>query len=345
VRFRLPSHVVVEEGALDRLPEVLEVLGCRKLLLVTDENVWRLLGSGVEGVLRGSAELMVSFARGSGYPSVGTVRAVIAERDPCAVAGLGGGRPIDVAKYAAHLEGLPFVSVPTALSHDGFASPIVALKDEQGNPVSLFTKPPAAVIVDLSVVSRAPRRLLASGAGDILAKLTSVADARLAQREVGERIPEAALEMAEAAYRILASHIGELARWSGEGVRLLAEAGLLAGMAMAVAGSSRPCSGSEHLFSHALDKLFPGRDSLHGEQVGVGAVVAAYLHGLDWEGLRESLRRVGAPTTVTELGVTLEQAAQALELAPKLRERYTILHKLRLSREEAARALREAGVA
>jgi glycerol-1-phosphate dehydrogenase [NAD(P)+] len=335
----------VEEGALDRLPEVLEVLGCRKLLLVTDENVWRLLGSGVEGVLRGSAELMVSFARGSGYPSVDTVRAVIAERDPCAVAGLGGGRPIDVAKYAAHLEGLPFVSVPTALSHDGFASPIVALKDEQGNPVSLFTKPPAAVIVDLSVVSRAPRRLLASGAGDILAKLTSVADARLAQREVGERIPEAALEMAEAAYRILASHIGELARWSGEGVRLLAEAGLLAGMAMAVAGSSRPCSGSEHLFSHALDKLFPGRDSLHGEQVGVGAVVAAYLHGLDWEGLRESLRRVGAPTTVTELGVTLEQAAQALELAPKLRERYTILHKLRLSREEAARALREAGVA
>jgi glycerol-1-phosphate dehydrogenase [NAD(P)+] len=335
----------VEEGALDRLPEVLEVLGCRKLLLVTDENVWRLLGGRVEGVLRGSAELMVSFARGSGYPSVDTVRAVIAERDPCAVAGLGGGRPIDVAKYAAHLEGLPFVSVPTALSHDGFASPIVALKDEQGNPVSLFTKPPAAVIVDLSVVSRAPHRLLASGAGDILAKLTSVADARLAQREVGERIPEAALEMAEAAYRILASHIGELARWSGEGVRLLAEAGLLAGMAMAVAGSSRPCSGSEHLFSHALDKLFPGRDSLHGEQVGVGAVVAAYLHGLDWEGLRESLRRVGAPTTVTELGVTLEQAAQALELAPKLRERYTILHKLRLSREEAARVLREAGVA
>ncbi len=345
MRFRLPSHVVMEEGALDRLPEVLEVLGCRKLLLVTDENVWRLLGSGVEGVLRGSAELMVSFVRGSGYPSVDTVRAVIAERDPCAVAGLGGGRPIDVAKYAAHLEGLPFVSVPTALSHDGFASPIVALKDEQGNPVSLFTKPPAAVIVDLSVVSRAPRRLLASGAGDILAKLTSVADARLAQREIGERIPEAALEMAEAAYRILASHIGELARWSGEGVRLLAEAGLLAGMAMAVAGSSRPCSGSEHLFSHALDKLFPGRDSLHGEQVGVGAVVAAYLHGLDWEGLRESLRRVGAPTTVTELGVTLEQAAQALELAPKLRERYTILHKLRLSREEAARVLRGAGVA
>ena len=74
-------------------------------------------------------------------------------------------------------------------------------------------------------------------------------------------------------------------------------------------------------------------------------MVAAYLHGLDWEGLREKLHRVRAPTTVAELGVTLEQAAQALELAPRLRDRYTILHKLKLSREEAARALREAGVA
>jgi len=344
VRFRLPSHVVVEEDALDRFPEVLDALGCHKLLVVTDENVWNLLSRRVEEVLRGVAALSVSFARGSGYPTVDAVRAVVAEKDPCVVVGLGGGRSIDVAKYAAYIEGLPFVSVPTALSHDGFASPIVALKDEQGNPVSLFTRPPAAVVVDLGIVSRAPRRLLASGAGDILAKLTSVADARLAQREVGERISEAALEMAEAAYRILASHIVELARWSVEGVRLLAEAGLLAGMAMAVAGSSRPCSGSEHLFSHALDKLFPGRSSLHGEQVGVGAVVAAYLHGLDWEVLREMLRKVGAPTTVAELGVTPEQAAQALELAPRLRDRYTILHKLKLSREEAVRALRGAGV-
>lgn len=345
MRSRLPSYVVIEEGALESLPEALEELGCRKLLLVTDEIVWGLLGGRVEGVLRGTAELAVSLVRESSYPTVDSVRAVITERGPCAVVGVGGGRPIDMAKYAAFLEGLPFVSVPTALSHDGFASPIVALKDEKGNPVSLFTRPPAAVVVDLDVVSKAPRRLLASGVGDILAKLTSVADARLAQREVGERIPEAALEMAESAYRILASRIDELAQWSAEGVRLLAEAGLLAGLAMAVAGSSRPCSGSEHLFSHALDKLFPGRDSLHGEQVGVGAVVAAYLHGLDWEGLRRMLRKVGAPTTVAELGVTLEQAAQALELAPRLRDRYTILHKLRLSREEAARALREAGVA
>ena len=345
MRARLPSYIVVEEGALDRLPEVLGGLDCRKLLLVTDENVWSLLGSRVEGVLRGEAELAVSFVRSSDYPTVNSIRAVASEKDPCAVAGLGGGRPIDVAKYAAYLEELPFVSVPTALSHDGVASPIVALKDEQRNPVSLFARPPTAVVVDLDVVSKAPRRLLASGAGDILAKLTSVADARLAQREVGESVPEAALEMAEAAYRILASRTDEVARWGAEGVRLLAEACLLSGMAMAVAGSSRPCSGSEHLFSHALDKLFPGRDSLHGEQVGVGAVVAAYLHGLDWEGLREKLRRVGAPTTVAELGVTLEQAAQALELAPRLRDRYTILHKLKLSREEAARALREAGVA
>ncbi|MEM2246149.1 MAG: iron-containing alcohol dehydrogenase [Thermofilum sp.] len=342
--LRLPSVVVIEEGALEALPQVLAELDCRKLLVVSDENVWKLLGDRLSSTLRGEAEIHLAFAPGSDYPTLNRLRPIVTENNPCAVLGLGGGRPIDMAKYTAHLERKLFVSVPTVISHDGFASPIVALKDEQGNPVSTFTSPPHAVIVDLSVVASAPRRLLASGVGDILGKLTSVADARLAQREVGEKVSEAALEMALSAYRIVSSSIEKLSTWNLEGAKLLAEAGLLAGMAMAVAGSSRPCSGSEHLFSHALDKLYPGRRSLHGEQVGVGAVVSAYLHGLGWEELKRMLRAVGAPATVRELGVTPEQAAEALAVAPSLRDRYTILHKLRLSREEALRILRETGV-
>lgn len=341
--LRLPSNVVIEEGALEALPQVVEELGCRKLLVITDENIWKQLGERLSSVFRGEAELRLAFAAGSDYPTLNRLRPIVTENNPCAVIGLGGGRPIDMAKYTAYLERKPFVSVPTAISHDGFASPIVALKDDQGNPVSTFTSPPHAVVVDLSVVASAPRRLLASGVGDILGKLTSVADARLAQREVGEKLSEASLEMALSAYRIVSSRIREVSTWDVESVRLLAEAGLLAGLAMAIAGSSRPCSGSEHLFSHALDKMYPGRRSLHGEQVGVGAVLSAYLHGLDWRELKEMLRSVGAPATVRELGVTPEQAADALVVAPSLRDRYTILHKLRMSREEALRVLKETG--
>ena len=49
-----------------------------------------------------------------------------------AVVGVGGGRTLDVAKYAASLSGLPVVAVATSLAHDGIASPVASLDDEAG---------------------------------------------------------------------------------------------------------------------------------------------------------------------------------------------------------------------
>ena len=200
------------------------------------------------------------------------------------------------------------------------------------------------MIVDTGVIAGAPRRLLASGVGDLVAKLTSVADARLARLFKAEEVPELALRMAESAARIVMDNIGEIASWSERGLRLLAEAGLLAGSAMSVAGSSRPCSGAEHLFSHAIDKVYPERRSLHGEQVGVGAIMMAYLHRMDWEAIREALRAVGAPTTAEELGVPAEKVVEALTIAHTLRKRFTVLGEGGLTREAAERLARATGV-
>jgi glycerol-1-phosphate dehydrogenase [NAD(P)+] len=92
-----------------------------------------------------------------------------------------------------------------------------------------------------------------------------------------------------------------------------------------IAGSSRPCSGSEHLFSHALDRVSE-KPSLHGEQCGVGAIMMMYLHGGDWRKVRSALHAIGAPTTAKELGVTNEEIIEALVGAHAVRpERYTIL--------------------
>ncbi|ABL78629.1 3-dehydroquinate synthase [Thermofilum pendens Hrk 5] len=344
MRAELPKRVVVERGALQFLPEVLRELGCSKTVVVTDSGVWSVVGSVVEGALRGLAYEVV-YIEAADNSNVERARSAARRVEACAVAGLGGGRPVDVAKYAAFMEGLPFVSVPTAISHDGFASPIVALKDPEGNPLSIFTRPPAAVLVDLAVVSRAPRRLLASGVGDIVGKVTSVADARLAQRLTGEEVPEVALRMAETAARMVLDEVDEIASWTERGVGVLAQAGLLAGMAMAVAGSSRPCSGSEHLFSHSLDKYVPWKKSLHGEQVGVGAIIASYLHGFNWRVIRDALAKVGAPTTVEGLGVTGEDAVRALLKARELRKRFTILDVVELNEGLAWKVLRETGVA
>ena len=71
---------------------------------------------------------------------------------------------------------------------------------------------------------------------------------------------------------------------------------------MSVAGNTRPASGSEHMFSHMLDRIAPGK-ALHGEQCGVGAIMMMYLHGEDWEETRDFLKTIGAPTNADELGI------------------------------------------
>jgi len=106
---------------------------------------------------------------------------------------------------------------------------------------------------------------------------------------------------------------------------------------MAVAGSSRPTSGSEHMFSHILDKIAPGK-ALHGEQCGVGSIMMMYLHGGDWKRIRAALQQIGAPTTAKELGVSNDQLIEALVHAHEIRkDRYTILGDRGLTRDAAER--------
>jgi glycerol-1-phosphate dehydrogenase [NAD(P)+] len=102
-----------------------------------------------------------------------------------------------------------------------------------------------------------------------------------------------------------------------EGLRVLLEALISCGVAMSIAGSSRPCSGSEHLFSHALDIVKPNQ-ALHGEQCGVGTILSAYLYKSNWQGIKKTLKQLGAPTTAKELGVR-HWHNQILELAARIR--------------------------
>ena len=104
---------------------------------------------------------------------------------------------------------------------------------------------------------------------------------------------------------------------------------------MAVAGSSRPTSGSEHMFSHALDIMHPGK-AMHGEQCGVGCIMMMYLHGGDWKSIRNALMKIGAPINATDLGLKNDDIVDALMTAHKIRpDRFTILGDNGLNRESA----------
>ena len=131
---------------------------------------------------------------------------------------------------------------------------------------------------------------------------------------------------------------------SEEGLRVLLEALVSCGVAMGIAGTSKPCSGSEHLFSHALD-LITQKPALHGEQCGLGTIMMASLHGIGWEIIRDTLRKVGAPTTAEDMGIDSEHIIEALVKAPKIRpERYTILNEKLLTHESAYELAKKTGV-
>jgi glycerol-1-phosphate dehydrogenase [NAD(P)+] len=257
-----------------------------------------------------------------------------------AVAGIGGGRTIDVTKFAANMAGIPMVSVATNLSHDGIASPTSSLAPESGKG-SYGVAPPVAVIVDLDSVHAAPDRLVRAGIGDAVSNLSAIADWELAVTHAGERIDGLAVTLARTAAEAVLHQPGTIA--SDEFLTVLAEALILSGMAMTVAGSSRPCSGGDHEILHAIDQLYPGAGT-HGELAGVGALFCAYLReDAGQAGLvADCLARHSLPRSPADLGLSAAEFTKAVVSAPSTRPgRYTILEHLRLTEAEAGARVEE----
>lgn len=238
--------------------------------------------------------------------------------------GVGGGKSIDLAKLASmHLD-LPFISIPTAASHDGIVSSRASIIRE-GRTISEAAHTPLAVIADTEVIIKAPHRLLAAGCGDIISNYTAVQDWDLAHRVRGEPFSEYASIISKMTARMLIESADTIKPGIEESAWMVMKALVASGVAMSIAGSSRPASGSEHKFSHALDEIAP-KPALHGEQCGVGTIMMMYLHGSNWEEVRNALKTIGAPVNASELGIKEEYIIKALLHAHEIRpERYTIL--------------------
>ncbi len=246
-----------------------------------------------------------------------------------ALVGIGGGRTLDAAKYAASQVGLPFVAVATNLAHDGLASPVASLDSAHGRKVSYGVQVPIAVFVDIDFVRDAPTRHVRSGIGDVLSNLSAVADWELAARVRGEEVDGLAVALARnAAEAVLGLEADED---TDSYLTTVAESLIASGIAMTVAGSSRPCSGACHEIGHALDAFF-GSPGAHGEQVAVGALFASWLReDPRLAQLDACLRRLRVPRLPADLGLDTESFVQAVVRAPETRPgRFTILEHLAL---------------
>ncbi len=257
--------------------------------------------------------------------------------------GAGGGSKIDITKVVADRLRIPFVSLPTSAAHDGISSPRASLHGSSG-VTSQTAAVPIGVIADTELIVQAPFRLLASGCADVISNVTAILDWKLAVRLRNEEFSSTAATLSEYAAQEIIDHATSIKPNLEESIWIAIRPILVAGISMSVAGSSRPCSGSEHLFSHALDRV-SAHPSLHGDQCGVGAIMMMYLHGGDWRRLKTALATIGAPTTARELGVTSEEVVRALQMAHSIRpDRYTILGDNGLSREAAERLATVTGV-
>jgi len=137
---------------------------------------------------------------------------------------------------------------------------------------------------------------------------------------------------------------GIISSISSEGISVVVEALISSGVAAGIAGSSRPCSGSEHLFSHAMDIVAPGK-GMHGEKCGLGTIMMAKLHGLDYDEIKKTLKIIGSPVKASDIGATNDEIVKALVLARSIRkERYTILDEAKLTEESARKLAQYVGV-
>jgi glycerol-1-phosphate dehydrogenase [NAD(P)+] len=249
------------------------------------------------------------------------------------VVGVGGGKTIDATKYAASLAGIPMVAVATNLSHDGICSPTASLIYEGGK--GTFGVPmPLAILVDLDFVHNAPQALVRAGVGDVVSNLSAIEDWQLGNVERGEPIDGLACSMSRTAAEALIGRTDSIE--SDAFLTVLAESLILSGMSMVVAGSSRPASGGDHEILHAVDQLFPGTSN-HGELAGIGAAFCFFLREDDArvKQVVDCLRRHELPVVPGDIGLSAEQFAEVVALAPATRPgRYTILEHLRMQDSE-----------
>jgi glycerol-1-phosphate dehydrogenase [NAD(P)+] len=253
-----------------------------------------------------------------------------------AVVGIGGGTTVDTAKYAASRWALPMVSVATSLANDGVASPVASLTND-GIKGSYGVHIPIAVIVDLDFVENGPERLNRAGIGDVISNISALADWELGREVRGEPVDGLAASLARMGAEAVLTHAGDM---TDDGfVTVLAEALIASGLAMAVSGNSRPCSGGCHEIMHAADSLYPGTAS-HGELAGLGALFCTYLRGDErrFAQMADCLGRHGLPRTHADVGLDADQFVEVVAFAPRTRpDRYTILEHLALTPEELRR--------
>ena len=342
--MELPRYLRAVSGR-DRLVQEIDALasslGFDRVALVSGTTFTAGVADELAGALARVSDAPVGVESNSAaeVERLGTAPAL---RGADAVVAIGGGKTIDVAKSACAVIDLPLLVVPTQLTADGIASPVSVIRDADGRLRSGPGRLPIAVAVDLDVVAAAPAARTRAGLGDLLANPTALHDWQLAADAGREEVDDFAALLSRSAFdMVYAGPVPDLSdgRPPDDFLHRLLRGLVLSGLAMEIAGSSRPCSGAEHLISHALDSMHPGT-AQHGEQVAFGALIATRLQGGDWQALREFMLRAGLGEAAAGFGLPADAIADVVRASPSMRpERHTVLSDTAVTEDVIAAAV------
>ncbi|MHA2296974.1 MAG: iron-containing alcohol dehydrogenase [Candidatus Hodarchaeales archaeon] len=358
LHVQIPRRIVYGKGAVKRLAATCESIGLKKsqdLIIVSGSSATKRITETVVFPLvedRYQITHIVIDDKDRNLTGLDNILSSLHEKEATLIA-CGGGKVMDLVKLAASIASRNYISIPTSAAHDGFSSPFIGyllrqkleknkIKAKEVKYSGFKPISPVAIVGDTEIIKKAPYSFLAAGFCDLMAKKTAYADWMLANRLRGEHFDEHAATFGLFSGEIAEQGIKLVARGHYHGYGLVVKALGNSGIAMSLAGSSRPASGSEHLISHYLDMLslkYGIQLKSHGFQVGLATIIISYLHAMDWEKVKKQLKQVKAPINAKMLGIDHEILLEALLNAHKIRpDRYTILGD-GLNREAAENAL------
>jgi glycerol-1-phosphate dehydrogenase [NAD(P)+] len=276
-------HIIVESGAINTVADWVLQNGYQTILVVCDSNTRKIAGSRVISALTDVNTTVVECCFPSDEPepdeySIGYLTAAYSP-DIDLILGVGSGTINDICTFVGAKVGCPSAIVGTAPSMDGYASLGSAML-LGGLKVTPPTQCPVAVFCDVDILAAAPMNMIAAGLGDMLGKISALADWRLANLLVAEPMPQDIVSIVETALEKIIAGAPHLSKRDPGIIKSVTEGLILSGIAMSLYGDSRPASGTEHHLAHfwEMRMITEGiKPALHGIKVGVATITALVM--------------------------------------------------------------------
>lgn len=345
-RFRLPYHLIVQEGIFEEVDKVMADcvpdIKSKKVIIVTDENLQKIFTKIIEAFQEDFENSEVYLVKNNYFDDAVALAKYVCMNNINVIIGFGGGTVLDLAKYAAFVSKAMYLCLPTTLSNDSLASPVAVLRTEGKARKTFKCTIPDAIIVDVNVIAGAPERQLLAGIGDTISKYTALNDWKLAHTIGNSHVDDFAYMISKMAFNTICFN-EEKELKSKSFIKILTQALVMGGLAMEIAGDSRPASGSEHLFCHALEEYYSEQINVaHGIAVAMGSYAACIFQNRNIGKITRLLKEYKLPVKPSVWGITEEIFVDAWQKAATTRaDRYTVLNETDLSYERLAGIYRE----